>query len=152
MAPSRRSTLSPTRPSQSMTWPTPRSPRKWLDLLEEAATAACKFAKTKRGAKTACKNGAAKTPRATRKNTKHAQLIATLRRTKGANIDEVVEDLEWQSCTMHDAIAGALKKKLGLTIVSEIEHSRTRLPNRGLKLLRSRKREIGTHGHFVVTT
>ena len=58
----------------------------------------------------------AKAPRA---ESKQAQLIAMLRRPEGATIAEVVEALTWQSHTVRGAIAGALKKKLGLKVESE---------------------------------
>jgi Protein of unknown function (DUF3489) len=67
-----------------------------------------------------------KTPR-TRDGTKQAQLIAMLRRAKGATIDEVVEALEWQPHTVRGAIAGALKKKLGLDVTSEKDEKRGRV-------------------------
>ena len=67
-----------------------------------------------------------KTPR-TREGTKQAQLIAMLRRAKGATIDEVVEALEWQPRTVRGAIAGALKKKLGLDVTSEKDEKRGRV-------------------------
>jgi hypothetical protein len=67
-----------------------------------------------------------KTPR-TRGGTKQAQLIAMLRRAKGATIDEVVEALEWQPHTVRGAIAGALKKKLGLDVTSEKDEKRGRV-------------------------
>jgi hypothetical protein len=67
-----------------------------------------------------------RTPR-TRDGTKQAQLIAMLRRAKGATIDEVVEALEWQPHTMRGAIAGALKKKLSLNVTSEKEEKRGRV-------------------------
>jgi len=66
-----------------------------------------------------------KTPR-TRGGTKQAQLIAMLRRAKGATIDEVVEALEWQPHTVRGAIAGALKKKLALDVTSEKDEKRGR--------------------------
>ncbi len=50
-----------------------------------------------------------------------------LRRTKGASIDEVVEALEWQPHTVRGAIAGALKKKLGLDVTSEKDDKRGRV-------------------------
>lgn len=78
-----------------------------------------KLTKTKKAAKTARKKVAAKTPRATRKNTKQERLIEMLKRPKGASIDEIVEALEWQPHTVRGAIAGALKKKLGLDVTSE---------------------------------
>jgi hypothetical protein len=59
---------------------------------------------------------AARTPR---KDSKQARMIALLRRAKGATIDEMVEALDWQPHTVRGAMAGALKKKLGLNIVSE---------------------------------
>ena len=54
-----------------------------------------------------------------RANTKQAQLIAMLQRPDGATIDEIVKKLEWQPPTVRGAIAGALKKKLGLDVQSE---------------------------------
>ena len=61
---------------------------------------------------------APKAPR-TREGTKQAQLIALLR--EGATIDEMVAATGWQSHTVRGAMAGALKKRLGLTITSEKE-------------------------------
>ena len=55
----------------------------------------------------------------TREGTKQAQLIAMLR--DGATIDEMVAATGWQSHTIRGAMAGALKKRLGLTIASEKE-------------------------------
>jgi hypothetical protein len=69
----------------------------------------------------------AKEPKVPRKDSKQAQLIAMLRRTKGATIDEVVEALEWQPHTVRGAIAGALKKKLGLDVTSDKDEKRGRV-------------------------
>jgi DNA-binding MarR family transcriptional regulator len=63
----------------------------------------------------------------TRADSKQAQLIAMLRRAKGATIDEIVEALEWQPHTVRGAIAGALKKKLGLEVTSEKDERRGRV-------------------------
>ena len=62
-----------------------------------------------------------------RAGSKQAQLIAMLRRAKGATIDEIVEALEWQPHTVRGAIAGALKKKLGLDVTSEKDEKRGRI-------------------------
>ena len=62
-----------------------------------------------------------------RKDSKQAQLIAMLRRAKGASIAEIVEALEWLPHTVRGAIAGALKKKLGLDVVSEKSERRGRV-------------------------
>jgi hypothetical protein len=61
---------------------------------------------------------ASTTPK-TREGTKQAELIAMLR--KGATIGEMVAATGWQSHTVRGAMAGALKKRLGLTITSEKE-------------------------------
>ena len=54
-----------------------------------------------------------------RNGTKQAQLIAMLRADGGATIDEIAAALDWRSHTIRGALAGALKKKLGLTITSQ---------------------------------
>jgi hypothetical protein len=57
-------------------------------------------------------------PGRTREGTKQAALIAMLQRPEGATIAEVVAATDWQPHTVRGALAGALKKRLGLTIVS----------------------------------
>jgi hypothetical protein len=54
-----------------------------------------------------------------RSDSKQAKLIEMLKRPDGATIDEIVKKFEWQPHTVRGAIAGALKKKLGLDIQSE---------------------------------
>ncbi|MGA8157522.1 MAG: DUF3489 domain-containing protein, partial [Rhodoplanes sp.] len=63
----------------------------------------------------------------TRDGSKQAQLIAMLRRAKGATVDEIAEALSWQPHTVRGAIAGALKKKLGLDVTSEKDDRRGRI-------------------------
>ena len=53
-----------------------------------------------------------------REGTKQAALVEMLRRPKGATIAEIVEATGWQAHTVRGAFAGALKKRLGLTLVS----------------------------------
>ena len=60
----------------------------------------------------------AKTPR-TRENSKQAQVVAMLRRPEGATIAQIMEATGWQAHTVRGTFAGAFKRKLGLTIVSE---------------------------------
>ena len=60
----------------------------------------------------------AKTPR-TRENSKQAQMIELLKRPDGATLNQLVEVTGWQAHTVRGAMAGALKKKLGLTITSD---------------------------------
>ena len=71
------------------------------------------------------KTKAAATPRA---ESKQAQLIAMLKQPNGATIVEIAEALDWQPHTVRGAIAGALKKKLGLSVESEkVDASRGRV-------------------------
>ena len=62
-----------------------------------------------------------------RKDSKQAQLIAMLQCAKGATIAEIVEAFKWQPHTARGVIAGALKKKLGLNVVSEKSERRGRV-------------------------
>ena len=55
----------------------------------------------------------------TRDGTKQARLIAMLQRKEGATIAQIVDATGWQPHTVRGAFAGALKKKLGLTVTSE---------------------------------
>jgi hypothetical protein len=66
-------------------------------------------------------------PRRTRNDSKQAQLIAMLKRSKGASIDEIVAAFRWQAHTVRGAIAGALKKKLGLDVASDKVEGRGRV-------------------------
>jgi hypothetical protein len=70
------------------------------------------------------KDGAA--PR-TRAGSKQAKLIEMLKRPDGATIPEVVDALQWQAHTVRGAIAGALKKKLGIDVTSEKVDGRGRV-------------------------
>jgi hypothetical protein len=63
----------------------------------------------------------------TREGTKQALLIDMLGRPEGATIDEIVAATGWQPHTVRGAFAGALKKKLGLAIVSEKVDGRGRV-------------------------
>ena len=68
----------------------------------------------------------AKTPGA-RTNSKQAQLIEMLKSREGATIEEIVKKFDWQAHTVRGAIAGALKKKLGLDVQSEKVEGRGRV-------------------------
>jgi hypothetical protein len=70
-------------------------------------------------AKAAPKKGDAKAPRKARADSKQARLIEMLKRKEGASIEEIVKAFGWQPHTVRGAIAGALKKKLGLEVTSE---------------------------------
>ncbi len=66
-------------------------------------------------------------PAAVRPGTKQALLIDLLKRKKGATIDEAVQATGWQSHSVRGAISGTLKKKLGLTVESEVVEDRGRV-------------------------
>ena len=70
---------------------------------------------------------AAPKERKPREGTKQQQMIELLRRPKGATLVEIVEATGWQQHTIRGAMAGALKKKLGLTITSEKDEARGRV-------------------------
>ena len=61
-----------------------------------------------------------------REGTKQALVIEMLRRPEGATIAEIVEATEWASHSVRGFMAGALKKKLGLTISSEKDEAKGR--------------------------
>jgi hypothetical protein len=50
---------------------------------------------------------------------KQAQVIGLLQRPQGATIDEIAGVMGWQRHTVRGLISGALKKKLGLQVISE---------------------------------
>jgi hypothetical protein len=63
----------------------------------------------------------------TRTDSKQAKLIEMLKRPNGATVEEIVKKFEWQPHTVRGAIAGALKKKLGLDVTSEKVQGRGRV-------------------------
>ena len=97
-----------------------------------AASNAKEIAMAKSRKQTTRKPRAAKAPRAkteprTRADSKQAKLIEMLKRTQGATIDEIATAFDWQKHTVRGAIAGALKKKLGLDVKSEKVEGRGRV-------------------------
>ena len=70
---------------------------------------------------------AAPKTRTPREGTKQATLIAMLRAPEGATIEEIATALEWTHHTVRGAMAGALKKKLGLEVTSEKVEDRGRV-------------------------
>ena len=67
------------------------------------------------------------TERKKREGTKQALVIEMLRRPEGASIAEIVEATAWVGHSVRGFLAGALKKKLGLTIDSEKDATRGRV-------------------------
>jgi hypothetical protein len=78
-------------------------------------------------APTAPADATSRAQRTPREGTKQATLIAMLRAEGGATIAEIVAATEWQPHTVRGAMAGALKKKLGLVVTSEKIEGRGRV-------------------------
>ena len=55
----------------------------------------------------------------TRDNSKQADVIRMLQRPEGATIGQICTATGWQAHTVRGTFAGAFKKKLGLTLVSD---------------------------------
>jgi hypothetical protein len=70
---------------------------------------------------------AAARERKTRDGTKQALLVGMLTRPEGATIAEIADATGWRHHTIRGAIAGALKKKLGIAISSEKDETRGRI-------------------------
>ena len=64
------------------------------------------------------RNGESK-PRQQREGSRQALVIGMLRRPEGATIAQIMAATGWLAHTVRGAFAGALKKKLGLTVTSE---------------------------------
>lgn len=54
-----------------------------------------------------------------RPGSKLATVVAMLRAPEGASITAIMTATDWQAHSVRGAIAGAIKKKLGLNVISE---------------------------------
>ena len=61
----------------------------------------------------------AKTPAATKRQSKADKVVALLKRENGATLEEMMKATGWQKHSVRGFMAGALKKRHGLTAVSE---------------------------------
>jgi hypothetical protein len=98
-----------------------------IGIEPEAADSAPTVADEAPSADTTAGANSAPKARTVRAGTKQAMLIEMLRAKTGATIDEIVAATGWLPHTVRGAIAGALKKKLGLDVTSEKVEGRGRI-------------------------
>ena len=99
--------------------PTPATTHLDPEIEAAVSTAEANWAQEKENAaKRLLKVGVEGKPRR-RENSKQATVIQMLQRPEGATIQQIMDATGWQAHTVRGTFAGAFKKKLGLTIVSE---------------------------------
>ena len=105
--------------------------RKRVDASKRAATGTVASKKTLRSPSSKqhhkVDRSSQLSPPPIRQGTKLARLIDMLRREHGATVAETVAALGWQAHSVRGAISGALKKKRGLIIQSEMRDGRGRI-------------------------
>ena len=66
-------------------------------------------------------------PAETKRNTKHQTVLRLLKRKTGASTDELKKATDWQPHSIRAYISATIRKKLGLTVVSETTAERGRV-------------------------
>src|ERR1700693_1514857 len=81
--------------------------------------AARSTARKTRKPKSRARSAPASSKSATGPHTKHDRIIAMLRTSAGATIAAIVTATDWQQHSVRGFLAGVVRKKLGLNLVSE---------------------------------
>ena len=58
-------------------------------------------------------------PTQAKQTSKQDQVLTLLRRQDGASIDEIVAATDWQSHSVRGFLSGAVKRRLGIDVISE---------------------------------
>ena len=78
-----------------------------------------KTAKRKSSKRPAPVDAVSRTPAKMRAGTKHAQVVAMLQDRAGTTVAAIMAATGWQQHTVRGFLAGVVRKKLGLNLVSE---------------------------------
>ena len=76
-------------------------------------------ARKTRKSKSRARSGALSPKTVARPDTKHARIVAMLRAPAGATLASIMTATEWQPHSVRGFLAGVVRKKLGLNLVSE---------------------------------
>ena len=90
-----------------------------LEAFVTAAEATWVKPRTRENERSEVSRGEAERVRSTRHNSKQAEVIRMLQRIEGATVQQICDATGWQAHTVRGTFAGAFKKKLGLSIISD---------------------------------